>query len=161
MVPMPVMALYFGSVPVWARSITGTGIQKWCPHRYRHFCTLVQYQYGQIPLLVLAFNYARTGTGDCVLWFSTSRGTVHYRYWHSMMPVKVLAILYLGLVPVWARSITGTGIQLCFYRYWHFCHVVHYLYGQIPSLVLTINDARTIMGISALWFSIIMGTFHY
>jgi hypothetical protein len=39
-------------------------------------------------------------------------GTVHYQNWYSkMVPVLVLAFLHFGSVPVWAQSITGTGIQ--------------------------------------------------
>jgi hypothetical protein len=124
---------YFGSLPVWAWSITGTGIQKWCQYWYWHY-TLVQYQYLHGPLMVLVFkNGARTSIGIFAVWFSTSMGTVKYWYWHSMMPVPVLAFLHfdqhghtplpelafnstrtstgifaLGSVPVWAHSITGT-----------------------------------------------------
>ncbi len=79
----------------------------------------MQYRYGHIPLPVLAFNNgACTGTGISALWFSTGRGTVHYQNWHSkMMPVPVLSFLHFGSVPVKAKSITGTGIQLwCLYR---------------------------------------------
>jgi hypothetical protein len=130
MVPVLVLAfLHFGSELVWAHSITGTGIQKWfqyqywiflyfcslsvlarvitdtgiqwCPFRYWHFCTLVQYQCGHIPLTVLVFNIARTGIGIFALWFSTSIGTFDYWYWHSkMVPVLVLAFLHFGSVPV-------------------------------------------------------------
>jgi hypothetical protein len=47
-----------------------------------------------------------------ILWFSTSMGMVNYRYWYSkMVPVLVLAFLHFGSVPVWAHSITGTGIK--------------------------------------------------
>jgi hypothetical protein len=71
---------YFGSVPVWARSIIGASIQKWCPYQYWHY-RLVQYQYEHDPLPVLVFkNGAHTGTGIFALWFSTGIGTVHYRY---------------------------------------------------------------------------------
>jgi hypothetical protein len=59
-----------------ARVITGTGIQ-WCPFRYSHFGTLVQYKYGHIPLPVLVFNMARTGNGISALQFSTGIGTFH------------------------------------------------------------------------------------
>jgi hypothetical protein len=46
------------------------------------------------------------------LWFSTGKGKVHYRYWHStMVPVPVLAFWYFGSVSVLARDITGTGIE--------------------------------------------------
>ncbi len=141
---------YFGSVPVWARSIIGNGIQKWCPYQYWHY-TLVQYQYGHGPLLVLAFkNGARTGTGIFALWFSTSMGTVHYRYWHCMMPIPVLALwfstsmgmvhyrnwhsivpiqvlafLHLSSVPEWAHSITGTEWwkrEICRVKEWKEIH---------------------------------------
>jgi hypothetical protein len=156
--------LHFGSVPVWAQSITGTGIHKWClywywhfhtfvqyqyghspflvlafkkcPFWYWHFCTLIQYQYGHNPLPVLAFkNGARTVIGIFALWFSTSMGTVHYWYWHSkMVPVPVLAFLHFGSGPVWAQSITGTGIQ---------------------------KWCNTSIGIFALLFSTSMGIVHY
>jgi hypothetical protein len=73
-VPIPVLAfLHFGSVPVWAWTITGTDIQ-WCPYRYWLFGTLVQYQYGHIPLLVLALIGARTGIDICGFLSSTSIG---------------------------------------------------------------------------------------
>jgi hypothetical protein len=101
MVPVPVLEfLYFGSLLVLAWVITGTGIQ-WCPFWYWHFATLIQYQYGHIPLLVLVFNMARTGNGISALWFSTNIGTFYYRYWHStMVPVLVRAFLHFGSVPV-------------------------------------------------------------
>ncbi len=111
MVPAPVLALYIGSVPVWARSITSTGIPKWCPYWYWHFCTLVQYRYRHSPLTVLAFSCARIGIGKYVLGFSTSMGRFHYRNWHSIVPVPVLAFLHFGSLPVWADSITGTDNQ--------------------------------------------------
>jgi hypothetical protein len=110
--------------------------------------TLVLYHYGYSTLLVLAFkNGASTGIGIIhwfstsmgtvyyrywhskmvpywnwlfALWFSTGIGTVHYRYWHSVVPVRVLANMYLESVPVWAHSITRIGIKLCPYYYWHF-----------------------------------------
>ncbi len=89
--------LHFGSVPVLAHTITGTGIQKWCLYRYWHCCTLVQYRYGHSPLLVLAFNFARTGIGISALRFSTSTSTVHYPHWHSkMVPVPELPFLHFG-----------------------------------------------------------------
>ncbi len=128
MVPVLVLSfLHFGSVPVWAQSITGTGIQKWCLNRYWHSCTFVQYQYGHSPLLLLAFNSARTGIG----------------------------IFALGSVPVWAQSITGTGIQKwCPCRYWHFCTLFQYQYGHNPLLVLAFkNGAHTSIGMFALLFS--------
>ena len=81
MVPVLVLAyLHLGSVPVLAHSITGTGIQKCCPYWYRHSCTLVQYQYGHSPLLVLASHFGHTGIGISALRFSTGIGTVHYPY---------------------------------------------------------------------------------
>jgi hypothetical protein len=43
--PVPALAfLHFCEVPVEAHSITGTGIQQWCLYWYGHFCTLVQYR---------------------------------------------------------------------------------------------------------------------
>jgi hypothetical protein len=111
-VPIPVLAfLHFGSVPVWARFITGTGMLL-CSYRYLHCYTLVQYQYWHSPLPILAFNCASTGIGISAFWFSTSMGTVHYWHWHSIMvPILVLAFLHLGSVPVLAHTITRTGIQ--------------------------------------------------
>ncbi len=101
MVPVPVLDfLYFGSFSVLAQVITGTGIQL-CSFRYWHFGTMVQYQYGHIPLPVLVFDIACTGNGISALWFSTGIGTFHYRYWHStMVPVLVRAFLHFGSVPV-------------------------------------------------------------
>jgi hypothetical protein len=73
MVPVLVLAyLHLGSVPVLARSITGTGIQ----------------------------NSARTGIGIVARSFSTIMGIVCYWYWHYIVPVPVLALLHLGSVPV-------------------------------------------------------------
>ncbi len=115
---------------------------------------------------------------DSILWFCTIMGTVHYWYWHSkMVPVPVLA-LYIGSVPVWARSITdtgipkwcrtgtgflhfgsvpvqaqsitGTGIPLCLYGYWQICTWNQYQYGHIPLPELELNCAHTITGISPL-----------
>jgi hypothetical protein len=133
--------MHFGSVPVLAHTITGTGICYLCPYWYWHFCTLVQYQYwhiplpelafkngarprywhcftlvhywyGHSPLLVPAFNFARTGIGISALRFITGTGTVNYPHWHSkMVPVPVLAFLHFGSVPVWAHFITRTGIS--------------------------------------------------
>jgi hypothetical protein len=103
--------LHLASVPVQAQSITHIGIQKWCPNRYWHFCTLVQYQYGHIPLPELAFkNDARNSIGIVAHWFIISFGTGHYWYWHSMVPILVLAFWHFGSVPVWAHYITGTGV---------------------------------------------------
>ncbi len=131
-VPVPVLALYIGSVPVWARSITGTGIPTWCPYWYWHFCTLVQNRYKHSLLPVLAFRCG-TGIDKYVLGISTSMGTFHYRNWNSIMP----------------------------YQYWHFCTLVQYQYGQIPLLVLTINDDHTGIGIYAFWSSTSIGMVHY
>ncbi len=135
MMPIPVLAfLHFGSVPVWAHSITATGIPTWCPYWYWHFA----------------------------LRFSTSLGTVHYRYWHSVVPVQVLALWHFGPVPVWAHTITGTGVLYCPYWYWHFCTSVQYRYrhSPLPELALK-NGARTGTVISALWFSTSKGKVHY
>ncbi len=183
MVPILVLAfLHLGSVPVWAQSITGTGIPL-CPYGYWHFGTLVQYQYGHIPLPVLVFcmaqyrywhfctsvqyqqrhiplqilafnNGACTGTGISALWFSTGKGTVHYQNQHSkMVPVPVLSFLNCGSVPVKAKFITGAGIQLwCPYRYWHFGTLIQYQYWHGTLLVLALKKSVTIKGVCALWF---------
>jgi hypothetical protein len=88
------------------RCIIGTGIQQRCQYRY-WYCTLVQYQYGHVPLPVLASQHgAHTGTGIFKLWFSTGIGTIHYRYWHSVVIIPKMANMYLESVPVWAHSIT-------------------------------------------------------
>ena len=102
MVPGPVLAfLHFGSVPVWAHSITGTGIQQWFQYQYWYLCTLVHYQYLHWSLRVLAFNGAHSGIDILALWFSTSKGTLHYRYWHLILPIPVtMAYLHFGSVPV-------------------------------------------------------------
>jgi hypothetical protein len=65
----------------------------------------------------MAFNYARTSIGISALWFSTSMGTIHYQHWHAIMPVPVMALLHVGSVPVWTKSITDNGIQLS--QYWY------------------------------------------
>jgi hypothetical protein len=139
------------------------GIQ-WCPFQYWHFGTLVQYQYGHITLLVLAFNIARTGNDISALWFSADLSTFDYWYWHSkMVPVPVLAFLHFGSVPVQAHSITGTGIQKwCPYQYWHFCFLVQcwYRHSQLPVLAFNNGDHISTV-ISALWFSTGKGTVHY
>jgi hypothetical protein len=88
-------------------------------------------------------------------------GIVHYQYWHSIVPVPVLAFLHFGSVPVWAQSITGTGMLLCPYQYWHFCTLVQYQYGHSPLPILAFNGASTGIGISAFWFSTSMVTVHY
>ncbi len=104
-VPILVLAfLHLGSVPLLAHTITRTGIQKWCPYRYWHCCTLVHYRYGHSPLLVLAFNFARTGIGISALWFSTGTGTVHYPHWHS----KNGACINTGISALWFSTSMGT-----------------------------------------------------
>jgi hypothetical protein len=68
-------------------------------------------------------------------------GTVHYRYWHSMVPVPVLAFLHFGPVPVWVWYITQYG------------------HGTIP--VLALNGACTEIGICEFWSSTSIGMVHY
>jgi hypothetical protein len=94
--PVPVLAfLHLGSVLVQAQSITHIGIQNWCPYRYWHFCTLVQYQYGHIPLPGLGFiNGSSTGIGIFVLWFIISIGAGHY-WWAPGAPQQ----LAISMVP--------------------------------------------------------------
>jgi hypothetical protein len=118
--PVPVLEfLQLGSLPVQAQSIARIGIQIWCLYWYWHFCTLVQYQYGHIPLPELGSQHgARTGTGIFALRFSTGIGTVYYQYWHSVVSVPVLAFWHFGSVPVRAHTITGAGV----------------LYGPVPAL---------------------------
>jgi hypothetical protein len=151
--------MHFGPVQVSARYITGTGI-KWCPCRYWHFCTLVQYQYGCGPLPILALNGASTGIGIFAVLSNTSIGTVHYQYCHYLMPIPVLAFCYFGSLSELARSITGTGIKWCQYRYWHLCILVQYQYRHGTSPVQALNGARAGIGISALWSSTSMGAVH-
>ncbi len=104
--------LHFGSVPVLAHTITGTGIRYLCPYWYWHFCTLAQYQYWHIPLPELAFkNDARTGIGIVARWFITGMGIIRYWYWHLILLIPVLAFLHLGSLLVQAQSITRIGIQ--------------------------------------------------
>jgi hypothetical protein len=76
---------------------------------------------------------AHTSSGNYVLGFSTSMGTFHYLNWHSIVPIPVLAS----------------------------CTLVQYQYGQIPLLVLTINDDSTGIGIYAFWSSTSIGMVHY
>jgi hypothetical protein len=107
-----------------------------------------------VPIPVLAF---------LALWLSTSMGTLHYRYWHLILPVPVMAFLHCGSVPVEAHSITGTGIQKwCPYWYWYFYILVQYQYrhSQLPVLAFN-NGAHTGTVISALWFSTGKGTVNY
>jgi hypothetical protein len=105
-----------------------------------------------VPVLVLA-SYA--------LWFSTGVGTVHYQYWHSVVPVPVMANMYLESVPVWAHSITRTGIQLCPYQYWHLGTFVQYQYWQGPLPELALNGASTGIGIFAVFSNTSIGMVHY
>jgi hypothetical protein len=125
-----------------------------CPYGYWHCCTLVQYQYGHGPLLILALICAITSIGISAPWFSTSMGTVHYRNWHSkMVPVPVLSFLHFSSVPVTAQSITGTGIQQwCPYWYWHFGTLDQYQYWHGTLLVLALKNPVPIQGICAFWF---------
>jgi hypothetical protein len=77
MVPIPVLPfLHFGSVPVKAKSITGTGIQQRCPYRHRHFGTLIQYQFWHGTLLVLALKNPVAIKGICTFWFGTNNNTI-------------------------------------------------------------------------------------
>jgi hypothetical protein len=175
-VPIPVLALYIGSVPILARSITGTGIPTWCPYWYWHFCSLVQYRYRHSPLPLLAFRCAHTGNGKYVLGISTSMGTFHYQNWNSIVPVPVLAFLHFGSISVLARSITGTGIKWCqyqywyitstaitwcLYRYWHFGTLVYFQYWHGPLPVLALNGASSGIGIFAHSSNTSIGTVHY
>ncbi len=153
-----IFALWFSTS--MGSTITGTDKQ-WCRYRYWHFCTLVQYQYGHIPLLVMAFNCVCTGTGIVAFCFSTSMGMDHYQNWYSVVSVLVLAFGNFGSVSVWAYSITGTGIKWCQYPYWHLWILVQYQYqhGTLPALAL--NGARTGIGIFALLSNTSMGTVNY
>jgi hypothetical protein len=161
MVPVPVLAYFhFCPVPVFARYITGTVIT-WCPYRYWHFVTLVQDQYWHDPLPVLALNCASTSIGIFALWSNTSIGAVHYWYCHYFIPVPVLTFWYFGSVSVLARSITGTGIQSCQYRYWHICTLVQYQYWHGPLPVLAFNGASTSIGIYEFWSSTSIGMVRY
>jgi hypothetical protein len=124
---------------------------------------LVQYQYGHIPLPELGSQHgAHTGTGIFAHRFSTGIGTVYYWDWHSIVPVPVLAFWHFGSVPVWAHTITNTGVLYGPYWYWHFCTSVQYQYRHIPLPIPAFNNgACTGMGISAFWFSTGIGTVHY
>jgi hypothetical protein len=72
-----------------------------------------------------------------------------------------MANMYLESVPVWAHSITRTGIQLCLYQYWHICTLVQYQYWHGPLPVLALNGASTSIGIFALLSNTSNGTVHY
>jgi hypothetical protein len=123
---------------------------------------LVQYQYGHIPLQVLASRHgARTGTGIFERWFSTGIDTVHSRYWHSVVPIPVMANMYLESVPVWAHSINRTGIKLCPYQYWHFCTFVQYQYWHSPLPVLALNGVSTGISIFAVLSNTSIDTVHH
>jgi hypothetical protein len=78
-----------------------------------------------------------------------------------MVPVPLLEFLYFGSLSVLAWVITGNGIQWCPFQYWHFGTLVQYQYRRITLPVLAFNIACTGNGISALWFSTGIGTFHY
>ncbi len=84
-------------------------------------------------------NDLTTGTWQDNIWCSINiillctSDADHYGYWHSVVPVLVLANMYLESVPVWAHSITGTGIQLCPYQYWHFALWVSTSMGRFHS----------------------------
>ncbi len=69
---------------------------------FHYWYCKVHYQYCHGPLLVMAFNSARTGIGISALLLSTSMGTSHYWQRHANMPVAVVVLFHIGLVPVWA-----------------------------------------------------------
>ncbi len=92
---------------------------------------------------------------------NTGIGTVHYRYWHSVVPVPKMANMYLESVPVWAHSITRTGIKLYPHQYLYFCTFVQYQYWHGPLPVLALNGASTSIGIFAGLFNTSIGTVHY
>jgi hypothetical protein len=58
------------------KSITGTGIQLWCPYWYWHFGILIKYQYWQGTLLVLALKNTVPIKGICRFWFGTNNNTI-------------------------------------------------------------------------------------
>jgi hypothetical protein len=60
-------------------------------------------------------------------------GTVHYGYWHSTVPIPVLAFFHFGPVPVWVRYIAQ--------------------YGHGTLRILALNGASTGIGIGAFWSS--------
>ncbi len=140
---IPALAFWnFGSVLVWAYSITGTVI-KWCQYRYWHFWILVQYQYWHGTLPVLALNGVHIGIGICAFWSSTSISMVYHRYWHSMVPKPALAFVHFGPVPLLAPYIICTGIEWCPYWYWHFCTLGQYQNGYSTLPVQALNGAST------------------
>ncbi len=100
-----------------------------------------QYRHGKLP--VLALNGANTGVGIYAFWSNTSIGTVHYRYWHLMVPVPVMEFMHFSPLPVSARYIIGTGIKWCQYRYWHICTFVQYQYWHGTLPLLAFNGAST------------------
>jgi hypothetical protein len=77
------------------------------------------------------------------------------------VPIPVLAFLYFCPISVLARSITGTGIKWCQYRYWHICSFVQYQYWHGTLPVLPLLGARTGIGVLVLWFIISIGMVHY
>ncbi len=72
-----------------------------------------------------------------------------------------MANMYLVSVPVWAYSITRTGIKLCPYEYWHFCTFVQYQYWHGTLPVLALNGASTGIGIFAVLPNTCIGMVHY
>jgi hypothetical protein len=66
-----------------------------------------------------------------------------------------------GPLSVLSRSITGNGIQLCLYWYWHFCALVQYQYGHNSLPALACYYAHTGICIFALWFSTSIGIVRY
>jgi hypothetical protein len=92
---------------------------------------------------------------------TTNIGTIHYRYWHLMVPVRVMAFMHLGPLTILARYITSTGIKWCQYQYWYICTFVQYQYWHGTSPVLALLGAPTGIGILVLWFSISIGTVQY
>ncbi len=77
------------------------------------------------------------------------------------MPVPVLTFVDVGPVPVLAWYITGTGIKLCPYQFWHMCTFFQYQYGYGQLLELALNGASASIGIHAFWSSTSIGMVHY
>jgi hypothetical protein len=88
------------------------------------------------PSPVMALNGASTNISIFAPLSNISIGTVHYRYWHEMVTVPVLAFMHFGPIPVLAWHITSNGIKWCLYQYWHICTFVQYQYwhGTLPVL---------------------------